>query len=77
MEKLKLYIVTQSSSDKTFKSGDLIWLSENGDLNNAMSKGWLSIEEWDRLGTNDFECEISNTHYLEVVSGREAIRLIK
>lgn len=36
MEKLKLYIVTKSSTDKTFKSGDLIWLSSNGDLNNAM-----------------------------------------
>lgn len=39
MEKLKLYIVTKSSTDKTFKSGDLIWLSSNGDLNNAMSGG--------------------------------------
>ena len=77
MDKLKLYIVTQSSSDKTFRSGDLIWLSENGDLNNAMSKGWLSRDEWDCPDTNDFECEISNTHYLEVVSGREAVRLVK
>lgn len=77
MDKLKLYIVTRSSSDKTFKSGDLIWLSENGDLNNAMSKGWLSREEWDRPDTNDFEYEISNTHYLEVISSREAIRLMK
>lgn len=39
MEKLKLYIVTKSSTDETFKIGDLIWLSQNGDLNNAMARG--------------------------------------
>lgn len=39
IEKLKLYIVTKSSIDKIFKSGDLIWLSSNGDLNNAMAGG--------------------------------------
>lgn len=39
MEKLKLYIVTKSSIDKIFKSGDLIGLSSNGDLNNAMAGG--------------------------------------
>ena len=54
MEKLKLYVVTKSSTDKTFKIGDIIWLSENGDLNNAMAKRWLSKNEWDVDGTNDF-----------------------
>lgn len=73
-EKLKLYIVTKSSTDKTFKSGDLIWLSPNGDLNNAMSHGWLAKNEWDIDGTNDFECEISNTHYLDTTNGAECIR---
>lgn len=75
MEKLKLYIVTKSSTDKTFKSGDLIWLSSNGDLNNAMAGGWLSQNEWDVDGTNDFEYEISNTHYLDVTNGRECIKV--
>lgn len=74
MEKLRLYVVTKSSVDKRYKNGDLIWLSENGDLNNAMAGGWLSQEEWDVKGTNDFECEISKTHYLDVVSGNECIR---
>lgn len=74
MEKLKLYIVTKSSTDKSFKSGDLIWLSENGDLNNAMAGGWLSQEEWDVKEINDFECEISKTHYLDVISGKECVR---
>ena len=76
MENLKLYIVTHSSSDKTFKSGDLIWLSENGDLNNAMAGGWLSKNEWNVEGTNDFKYEICNTHYLDIVNGKECVRKI-
>ena len=32
MEKLKLYTVTKPSSDGTFVTGDIIWLSANGDL---------------------------------------------
>lgn len=74
MEELKLYIVTKSSTDKTFKRGDLIWLSSNRDLNNAMAGGWLPEDEWDIDGTNDFEYEISNTHYLDVDNGRECIK---
>lgn len=74
MEKLKLYIVTKPSTDKTFKSRDLIWLSSNGDLNNAMAGGRLPQNEWDVDGTNDFEYEISNTHYLDVIDERECIR---
>lgn len=74
MEKLKLYVVTKASTDKTFKIGDLIWLSDNNDLNNAMAKGWLSENEWNVSGTNDFECEISKTHYLDIVSGGEGVR---
>lgn len=73
IEKLKLYIVTKSSIDKIFKSGDLIWLSSNGDLNNAMTGG--PQNECDVDGTNDFEYEISNTHYLDVIDGRECIRV--
>ena len=39
MEKLKLYTITKSSSDETLQVGDIIWLSENGDLNNAKAGG--------------------------------------
>ena len=42
MKALELYRVTKSSTDQNFKVGDIIWLSENGDLNNAMAGGWLS-----------------------------------
>ena len=77
MEKFKVYIVTKSSTDKTYKKGDLIWLSENGDLNNAMAGGWLPKEEWNAKGTNDFEYELSNTYYLEVSNCNECVKAYK
>ena len=73
MEKLKLYTVTKSSTDGTFQMGDFIWLSENGDLNDAKAKGWLSKDEWDVAGTNDFEVEECTTHHLLVVGGEEMV----
>ena len=77
MENLKLYLVTKSSTDTTFQAGDLIWLSENGDLNSAKGKGCLPEDEWNTEGTNDFECEICNTHYLDVSDGMECVREFK
>lgn len=74
IDKLKLYVVTKSSTSGNFKNGDLIWLSENGDLNNAMAGGWLSEDEWNVKGENDFECEISDEYYLDEYDGREFIR---
>lgn len=76
MEKLRLYTVTKSSSDGSFIVGDIIWLSSNGDLNNAMGGGWLSKEEWDVNGTNDFEVEICNDYYLDIIDGSECVRKI-
>ena len=73
MEKLKLYTVTKPSSDETLQVGDIIWLSENGDLNNAKAGGWLSKDEWDVDGTNDFAVEECKTHRLLIVSGEEMI----
>ena len=72
MEKLKLYIVTQGSTDKTFKTGDLIWMSENGDINNAMGCGWLRPNE-QNPETMDFKIEESNTHHLVIKNGQEYI----
>ena len=73
MDKLKLYTVTKPSSDETLQVGDFIWLSENGDLNNAKAGGWLSKDEWDVDGTNDFAVEECKTHRLLVVSGEEMV----
>ena len=55
MDKLKAYTVIKSSTDKTIEVGDIIWLSANGDLNSIKGQGWLSEEEWNIDGTNDFE----------------------
>ena len=77
IEKLKAYTVTKPSSDGTFQPGDIIWLSENSDLNNANAGGWLSESEWNQPGTNDFEVTICKTHYLENVRGRESIRKLQ
>ena len=73
MEKLKLYTVIKPSLDGTFQMGDFIWLSENGDLNNVKAGGWLSKDEWDVDGTNDFAVEECKTHRLLIVSGEEMI----
>ena len=72
MEKLKLYTVTKTSSDETLQIGDIIWLSENEDLNNA-NKGFLSKHEWEVAGTNDFEVEECRTHHLLVLDGYETV----
>lgn len=74
MEKLKVYVVTKNSTDGTFRVGDLIWLSDNSDLNNASAKGWLSKNEWDIDGTNDFACRESGDYYLDIVGKDEIIR---
>ena len=72
MEKLKLYTVTKTSSDETLQIGDIIWLSENKDLNNA-NKGFLSKYEWEVAGRNDFEVEECRTHHLLVLDGYETV----
>lgn len=74
MEKLKLYTITKSNTDGSFEVGDIIWLSENGDLNSVQGKGWLSKEEWDVPNTNDFEVTECKTHYLDVDRGVESVR---
>lgn len=63
------YIVTKGNTDTSIREGDIIWLSENGDLNNASAGGWLSKEEWRQPGINDFEC-IEHTQLRVVKTGR-------
>ena len=60
MEKLKLYTVVKDSTDETIKIGDIVWLSENGDLNIVQDKGWLSKYEWNNPKTKDFEVRSCN-----------------
>jgi len=74
MEKLRLYTVIKASTDGTFEVGDIIWLSNNDDLNSVRGKGWLTKEEWNVLGTNDFEVEECKTHYLHVDGWSETVQ---
>lgn len=62
------------SSDKTIRKGDFIWLSENDDLNCVQGSGWLTKDEWDQPGTNDFECEESAEYYLDIIGKREIVK---
>ena len=74
MEKLKLYKVTMASSDGTFNIGDIIWLSNNEDLNSCKGCGWLPKSEWDNPGSNDFEVEECTDYYLDVTDRSEKVR---
>lgn len=73
MDKLKTYTVIKSSTDETIEVGDIIWISENGDLNSVKGGGWLSKDEWDVSGTNDFEVEECKTHHLLVLDKHEMV----
>lgn len=35
------YKVTKRSSDHTFTEGEIIWVSENGDINSVQRKAWI------------------------------------
>lgn len=55
MEPLTPYCIIKDSSDGTFVKGDIIWKSENGDLNSVTGNGFLPFSEQDEAA-NDFEC---------------------
>ena len=73
MEKLKLYTVTKSSSDEQFQKGDIIYLADKNEIFDLMAGGWLSENEWNIEGRNDFEVEECKTHHLVVMYGSEMI----
>lgn len=76
LETLKPYRVTKSSSDRTFVSGDIIWMSENGDINIFQATGCINPHEtWGK--TLDFEVETAS--YFEVVktNGSEICRRVR
>lgn len=45
MDKLKLYTVIKARSNGMVETGDMVWLSENDDLNSCNGCGWLSKSE--------------------------------
>ena len=71
MQPLKAYTVTKGSIDHTLLEGDIIQLSQNGDLN--ISGGWLLKDEWDCPKTNDFIVEECVTHCVLKKGEREIL----
>ena len=61
LEKLKAYRVVEPSTDRTFESGDIIWVSKNGDINCINANGWISPDECDG-DTLDFEAETADEY---------------
>ena len=74
MEKLRLYTVTKSSTDGTIETGNIIQISENGDLNITGRKGFLIHDEWDNPDTKDFKVKPCEDYYLEVANWHEFVR---
>lgn len=78
MQILTPYEVTKASSDGTLCVGDLVWISENGDLNIADPKspgwGWLDSADWHSPLTVDFEVKSADEYkVLHLVDGREVL----
>ena len=74
MELMTPYRVTKGSTDGTLTTGDIIWLSNNGDLNVADSKfsGWLDHDDWvSDPETNDFLVDNANDYAVVTMGSRE------
>lgn len=55
LQPLIAYEITKGSSDRTFSVEDIIWMSENGDINNVKAGGWITPSECQKESL-DFEC---------------------
>lgn len=76
LETLKPYRVTKSSSDRTFISGDIIWMSENGDINIVQAAGCINPHEtWGK--TLDFEVETASDFEVVKTNGSEICRRVR
>ena len=76
LEVLKPYRVTKDSSDRTFISGDIIWLSENGDINSVQAAGCIDPYEVGR-NTLDFEVEAAPDFEVIKTNGSEICRRVR
>ena len=70
MEKLKPYVVTKDSTDKTFVVGDIIWQSENGDINCVQGAAWITPCEVG-METLDFENQVTDEWEVLRLGGSE------
>ena len=76
LETLKPYRVTKSSSDRAFVSGDIIWMSANGDINIVQAAGCINPHE---VGSQTLDFEAESTSDFEVVKtkGSEICRRVR
>lgn len=72
LKAFKPYRVTKSSSDRTFVSGEIIWISENGDINSIPDKGCIEADEVPCY-TLDFDAEEADNCIVEKSNGMEFI----
>ena len=61
-----VYKVTKESSDGTFQVDDVVWISDNKDINviSISGGGFLAEEEWTSPESFDFEAEVDHSHKL-------------
>lgn len=70
------YCVIKGSSDNTFLTGDVIWLSQNGDINNMNANGWITPSEVE-FETLNFETEKAEDFEVVKTNGSEICRRVK
>lgn len=76
LEVLKPYRITKDSSDGTFISGEIIWMSENGDINSVQAAGCIDPHEVDGK-TLDFEAEVESNFEVIKTNGSETCRRVR
>ena len=76
MHPLTAYRVTKDCTDGTLQRSDIVWLSENGDLNIAHPRtpGWLSYNEWHDPKTMDFYVEVAEDYEVLLLGRKERLQ---
>lgn len=70
---LKPYCITKGSSDGTFIPGEIVWLSENGDINSVQAAGSIDPNEVDKAAL-DFEVEDAPDYEVIKINRSEVCR---
>ena len=73
LEKMKPYRITKKSSDGTFHTDEVIWISKGGEINSVHGGGFIYPDEGDSA-TWDFEAEYAKDWEVIAVDGHEFCR---
>ena len=76
LEKIKAYRITKKSSDGTFTPGEIIWISDGGEVNSAQYGSCIYPEEGEST-TWDFEAELADDWEAIVIGKTEFCRKIR